>query len=121
MNNRWSVPVLLAAVATACAPSDAQDMSHMTHVSTGFGAEYVAKLEAAQTHGEWVTYASGKDSVRAYIAYPASTAPAPAIVVIHEIFGLSDWIRTVVDDFASHGYVAISPDLLTRRGGTQSA
>jgi carboxymethylenebutenolidase len=68
-----------------------------------------------------VTYASGKDSVRAYIAYPTSSSPAPAIVVIHEIFGLSDWIRTVVDDLASHGYVAIAPDLLTRRGGTQSA
>jgi carboxymethylenebutenolidase len=43
------------------------------------------------------------------------------MIIIHEIFGLSDWIRTVADDFASKGYVAIAPDLLTRRGGTVSA
>ena len=84
--------------------------------------DYRAKLEAAQTHGEWVKYVGkGGDSVRAYIAFPQRKDAAPAMIVIHEIFGLSDWVRTVADDFAAKGYVAIAPDLLTRRGGTTGA
>lgn len=113
----WIVPAAVAAM--ACARSDAQDGPG---TATGFGPRYVAQLESAQTHGEWVTYGGpGGDSVRAYIAYPMRSGPAPAMIVIHEIFGLSDWVRTVVDDFAAKGYVAIAPDLLTRRGGTTTA
>jgi carboxymethylenebutenolidase len=84
--------------------------------------DYRARLEAATTHGEWVKYVGdGGDTVRAYLAYPERPDVAPAMIVIHEIFGLSDWIRTVVDDFAARGYVTIAPDLLTRRGGTTGA
>jgi carboxymethylenebutenolidase len=73
-------------------------------------------------HGEWVAYAGrGGDSVKAYLAYPERPDPAPAVVVIHEIFGLSDWIRSVADSLAAAGFVAIAPDLLTRRGGTTTA
>lgn len=80
------------------------------------------KLADAPTHGEWVSYiGSGGDSVWAYLAFPERPDPAPAMIVIHEIYGLSDWIRSVADDLASEGYVAIAPDLLTRRGGTQEA
>lgn len=73
------------------------------------------------THGEWVKYAGpGGDTVMAYIAFPERRDAAPAMIVIHEIFGMSDWIRSVADDFAAKGYVAIAPDLLSRRGGTES-
>lgn len=123
VSNQMFVTALIAGAAAACAPSKAEDARHMHRDvnGTGFGAEHLAKLQAAQTHGEWVTFKSaGGDSVRAYIAYPMRSDAAPAVVVIHEIFGLSDWIRTVVDDFASKGYVAIAPDLLTRRGGTKN-
>jgi carboxymethylenebutenolidase len=73
----------------------------------------------ADIHGEWVKYAgAGGDSVLAYLAYPERPDPAPAVIVIHEIFGLSDWIRSVADSLASAGFVAIAPDLLSRRGGT---
>ena len=121
MKKTWLIPVLSVG-AIACTPSEAQRAPAFTNAATGFGAEYVAKLESVQTHGEWVTYAGpGGDSVKAYIAYPMSSGPAPAMIIIHEIFGLSDWIRTVADDFAAKGFVAIAPDLLTRRGGTVSA
>lgn len=81
-----------------------------------------ALLESARTHGEWVKYTgAGGDTVMAYIAYAERADAAPAMIVIHEIFGLSDWIRTVVDRFAAEGYVAIAPDLLSRRGGTEGA
>ena len=84
--------------------------------------DYISKLEAYSGHGEWVKYAgAGGDTVVAYIAFPERPDPAPAMIVIHEIFGMSDFIRTVTHDLAVQGYVAIAPDLLTRRGGTEGA
>ncbi len=84
--------------------------------------DYRTRLESAPTHGEWVKYVgAGGDTVMAYIAYPERPDPAPAMIVIHEIYGLSDWVRTVVDDLAGRGYVAIAPDMLSRRGGTVGA
>jgi len=76
---------------------------------------------APDIHGEWVKYAgTGGDSVLAYVAYPERPDPAPAVIVIHEIFGLSDWVRSVADSLAAAGFVAIAPDLLSRRGGTEA-
>jgi len=70
-------------------------------------------------HGEWVRYASaGGDSVLAYVAYPERPDPGPAVIVTHEIFGMSDWVRSVADSLAVAGFVAIAPDLLSRHGGT---
>jgi len=72
-------------------------------------------------HAEYVTYASGTDTVTAYLAYPERRDPAPAVIVIHEIFGLSDFIRGTTEQLARDGFVAIAPDLLSRRGGTPAA
>ena len=77
----------------------------------------VARLDASPRHGEWVTYdAGGGDSVRAWIVYPERSDKAPVVVVIHEIFGLTDWIRSVTDRLAAEGFMAIAPDLLTGKG-----
>ncbi|MEP6571473.1 MAG: dienelactone hydrolase family protein [Gemmatimonadota bacterium] len=76
------------------------------------------RRDAVTTHGEWVYIKkAGGDSVRAYVAYPERKDKAPAVIVIHEIFGLSDWEPTVVDKLAGEGYVAIVPDLLSSRFG----
>jgi pimeloyl-ACP methyl ester carboxylesterase len=84
--------------------------------------DYVKKLEGYSGHGEWVKYTGdGGDEVTAYIAFPEVPEPAPAMIVIHEIFGLTDWVRTVAHDLAEAGYVAIAPDLLSRRGGSEGA
>jgi carboxymethylenebutenolidase len=72
-------------------------------------------------HAEYVKYVSGKDTITAYLAYPESPRPAPAIIVIHEIFGLSDFIRQTTEQLARDGFVAIAPDLLSRTGGTPAA
>ncbi len=53
------------------------------------------------------------DSVRAWVVYPERKTKAPVVVVIHEIFGLSTWIRGVADQLAADGYIAVAPDLLT--------
>jgi carboxymethylenebutenolidase len=81
----------------------------------------VAGTAAAQgkttTHGEWVHIRKGADSIRAYVAYPERKDKAPGIIVIHEIYGLTDWEPTVADRLAKEGYVAIVPDLLSSKHG----
>lgn len=76
-----------------------------------------------RTHGEWVKYArpGSDDSIRAYVAYPERKEKAPAVIVIHEIYGLTDWEPTVVDRLAANGYVAIVPDLLSSKHGRTPA
>jgi carboxymethylenebutenolidase len=62
---------------------------------------------------EWVTVKHGGRSVESMVAYPQSRDKAPAMVVIHEIFGMTDWVENVTDEFAEAGYIAIAPDLLS--------
>lgn len=80
------------------------------------------RLDAVTTHGEWVKFANAKgDSVRAYVAYPERRDKAPTVIVIHEIFGLTDWEPTMGDHFAAKGYIAVVPDLLSSRWGSSPA
>jgi carboxymethylenebutenolidase len=86
------------------------------------GAGLWSAFSRPDLHSEWVKYAGrGGDTVSAYLVYPERPDPGPAVIVIHEIFGLSDWVRTVADSLAAAGFVAIAPDLLSRRGGTTTA
>src|SRR3989441_10831282 len=78
----------------------------------------IAAFGSPDIHAEYVKLLSGKDTVTAYIAYPERPQPAPAVIVIHEIFGMSDFIRQTTEQLAKDGFVAIAPDLLSRRGGT---
>jgi carboxymethylenebutenolidase len=75
----------------------------------------------ADIHAEYVKYRSGRDSLTAYVAYPERRDAAPAVIVIHEVFGLSDFIRQTTEQLAQAGFVALAPDLLSRRGGTPTA
>lgn len=75
-------------------------------------------LAKSTRHQEWVTIKYGNRSVNAFIVYPEIKMKAPAILVIHEIFGLTDWVETVADKLAANGYIAIAPDLLSGLGPT---
>ena len=75
-----------------------------------------AKLDKSPRHREWVTIKHGDRSVQAFVVYPEVKDKAPVIVVIHEIFGLSNWARSMADDLAAEGYIAIAPDLLSGFG-----
>lgn len=88
-----------------------------------FGAMILtaAALARPDIHAEYVKYLSGKDTIAAYVAYPERPQPAPAVIVIHEIFGMSDFIRQTTEQLAKDGFVAIAPDLLSRRGGTPAS
>jgi carboxymethylenebutenolidase len=81
-----------------------------------------ARLASSPRHGEWVKVAwepGSRDSLMAYIVYPSTNnAKSPVVVVVHEIYGLSTWVRAVADQAAAEGFIAIAPDLTSRvRGG----
>lgn len=69
-------------------------------------------------HGEWadVPMGEGQPPVRTWVVYPERADAAPVVIVVHEIFGLTDWIRSVADALAAAGYIAVAPDLLSGRG-----
>ena len=54
--------------------------------------------------------------MRTWVVYPERKDKAPVVIVIHEIFGLSDWIRGVADQLAGEGFIAVAPDLISGRG-----
>jgi len=74
------------------------------------------KLEKSPRHGEWVQIKHDNRTVSAFVVYPESKQKAPVVLVIHEIFGLTDWVRSVADKLAENGYIAIAPDLLSGMG-----
>jgi carboxymethylenebutenolidase len=77
-----------------------------------------AKQELAKSprHHEWVKVKVGAREVNSFVVYPESKKKATAVVVIHEIYGLSDWIQQLTDELAAAGYIAIAPDLLSGKG-----
>ena len=75
-----------------------------------------ATVDKSPRHREWVTVKHDGRSVETFVAYPESKSKTPVIVVIHEIFGMSDWVEDVADQFAAAGYIAVAPDLLSGMG-----
>jgi carboxymethylenebutenolidase len=129
--------LLFAAACKHAQPAD-EHMAHMsagdiagqTSSAAGQGAANLpasnnnaaARLSASPRHSEWVKVpweAGSSDSLMAFIVYPTtSNTKTPVVVVIHEIYGLSTWVRGVADQAAAEGFIAIAPDLNSRvRGG----
>ncbi len=82
-------------------------------------------LERSPRHGEYVDVpVPGDVRLRSWVSYPERRDKAGVVIVIHEIFGLSDWVRGVADQLAAEGFIAIVPDLVTglgpNGGGTES-
>src|SRR5687767_7345365 len=98
-SNDTAAPSRSVAIAATSLPADAA------------GAR--ARLAASLRHGEWVMISAGADSVRAFVVYPERKDKAPVVVVVHEIFGLSSWVRSVADQLAADGFIAVAPDMLT--------
>jgi carboxymethylenebutenolidase len=90
-------------------------------------AQAKAGLEKSPRHGEWVDIKlpSGGAPIRTWIVYPERKDKAGVVVLIHEIYGLSDWLRGVADQLARDGFIAVAPDLISglgpNGGGTDSA
>jgi carboxymethylenebutenolidase len=75
-----------------------------------------ARLAKSPRHQEWVEVKYGNRTVKSFVVYPEVKNKATAVVVIHEIFGMSDWVQALTDELAEAGYIAIAPDLLSGMG-----
>jgi carboxymethylenebutenolidase len=95
---------LLFAIAFAC-------LAQRVHAQEykDFGKE---RLNNSPRHGEWVDIKSGAQTIKAFVVYPERKDKAPAVLVIQEIFGLTDWLRSMCDELAENGVIAIAPDFL---------
>jgi carboxymethylenebutenolidase len=107
-----SVPVFVcAACGIAAIAAHSQDWAKTT-------------LNKSPRHQEWVKVTYGSRTVNAFVVYPEVSHKAPVVLLIHEIFGLTDWARSMADDIAAMGYIVIAPDLLSGfgpNGGDTSA
>src|SRR5215831_795418 len=104
------IPILIVAVLLAAFAAPAQDWAK-------------ARLDKSPRHLELVKVKHDGREVNCFVAYPEVKDKAPAVLVIHEIFGLTDWAKAVADQLAEAGYIAIAPDLLwgTASGGGGTA
>lgn len=75
-----------------------------------------ARLDASPRHREYVTLHHDGRALQAFVVYPEVSRKVPVIVLIHEIFGLSDWAREMADELAAKGYIVVAPDLLSGHG-----
>jgi len=75
-----------------------------------------ARLEASPRHREYATLKHGSRTLQAYVAYPEIKTKAPVVILIHEIFGLSDWAKEMADELAGQGFIVVAPDLLSGFG-----
>jgi carboxymethylenebutenolidase len=97
----------------APAASAATDVMHQDPTLPADAAGTPARLNASPRHGEWVVINAGGDSLRAFVVYPERSTPAPVVLVVHEIYGVTHWIRGVADQLAREGFIAIAPDLMS--------
>jgi carboxymethylenebutenolidase len=132
-----SALLFVAAALVGCNRSSPDTAAHAEHAVTPAAAsanvavpvdlslpagssEVAARLARSPRHGEYVMIRTGpSDSVRAWVVYPERATKAPVVVVVHEIFGLSAWVRGVADQLAADGYIAIAPDLLTGKAAPE--
>jgi carboxymethylenebutenolidase len=98
---RFAAVALLLSLATAAA--HAQDWAK-------------TRLEASPRHHEYVALKHGSRTVQAFVVYPEVKAKATVVILIHEIFGLSDWAKEMADELAAQGFIVVAPDLLSGFG-----
>src|SRR5689334_25134365 len=130
------VTLLAITMAAACSTRRVNPDDHSMHDASPAGASSAStaqtpaglpagaadvgeRLLKSPRHAEWTMVRSGNDSIRAWVVYPERKTKAPVVVVIHEIFGLTAWIRGVADQLAADGFIAIAPDLLTGKAPLQ--
>jgi carboxymethylenebutenolidase len=108
--------LIFLAGATACTSSQVPGGTAPAHRTPPDAAGAPARLLASSRHGEWVMIRTGPaDSLRSYVVYPERSTKAPVVIVVQEIFGLTPWIRSIADQLAADGYIAIAPDFLTMK------
>ncbi|MDQ2920955.1 MAG: dienelactone hydrolase family protein [Acidobacteriota bacterium] len=124
--------VLSLIIITSCASAQNMNSNHMDHHTGTATSEPVVdsemqdwakqRLAKSPRHQEWVKIkyrpvgGNAEREVNAFVVYPEVKSKATSVLVIHEIFGMSDWVQSLTDQLAEAGYVAIAPDLLSGMG-----
>ena len=97
---KFKIALFSLLFALICAPTNAQEWAQKA-------------VDDSPRHLEWATIKAGDRKVQAFVAYPEVSEKATAIVLIHEIYGHSDWVRLMADHLAEAGYLVVAPDLLS--------
>ena len=106
----------LGAPMPALAQAGPVGVAATSHLPSGADGA-LARVNASPRHGDWLTLRMPNgDSIRSWIVYPERSDPAPVVVVVHEIYGLTHWVRGVADQLAAEGYIAVAPDMITMAG-----
>ena len=115
--------IALLSLALVAAAQELNDHHHLApDAATSVPAEpeeqdwAVANLKKSSRHQEWVKVKAGNRVVDSFVVYPEVKNKATAVIVIHEIFGMSPWVQSLTDQLAEAGYIAIAPDLLSGMG-----
>jgi carboxymethylenebutenolidase len=118
-------PIMLALFLLTASQVHAQQppatATHTEHAAAAApastGLEWAKQaVERSPRHREWVNVKSGNRVVSCFVVYPEIKDKATAVVVIHEIFGMTDWVQMLTDELAEAGTIAIAPDLLSGAG-----
>lgn len=118
---RFLISVSLLSLLSIYAPAQDLKSEHHEHsMSMSFAAVEQdwakQRVDKSPRHQEWVQVKNGSRTINSFIVYPEVKTKATAVVVIHEIFGMADWVRSLTDQVAEAGYIAIAPDLLSGMG-----
>ncbi|HZE70157.1 MAG TPA: dienelactone hydrolase family protein [Pyrinomonadaceae bacterium] len=113
-----ALSVLLLPLFAAAQSMTDQHMNHMLPTTDSAETQDWARqrLSKSPRHQEWVKVKNGNREVNSFVVYPEVNKKATAVVVIHEIFGMTDWVQSLTDQLAEAGYIAIAPDLLSGMG-----
>jgi carboxymethylenebutenolidase len=105
----WAFVAILGSISRAAGADDAPRLPPPEESAK-------ERLDASPRHAELVKVDVRGTPVRTWVVYPERKDRAPVVVVIHEIYGLTDWIRAVADQLAADGFIAVAPDLLSGKG-----
>jgi carboxymethylenebutenolidase len=105
---KYMITTLVILSLTACATAPNIENNNATNKKTES-----SRLVTSPRHHEWVNVQSGERVVHTWVVYPERSDTAPAVLVIHENRGLNDWARSLADQIAEAGYIALAPDLLS--------
>ncbi|MGH9937067.1 MAG: dienelactone hydrolase family protein, partial [Blastocatellia bacterium] len=119
--------VIIAALSLSALSTFAQDSTASHHHDAKNDAKSLSfnapgqdwakqRVDKSPRHQEWVQVKHGARAVNSFLVYPEVKGKATAVVVIHEIMGMTDWVRSLTDQLAEAGYIAIAPDLLSGAG-----